>query len=88
VKHGAIVPEVVSAAGQWSVCDVGACPMNFLPALAEAGSRRFQGGVGQVEHCDVRVPAVKEVVDEGRRATADIDHGGGLWEFRGIEKRE
>ena len=76
MEDRSIVPELERPGGQLSNCYVGADPCYAGCFLSEACSGSLESRLGNIEHRDIRVTEIEEIVDERRRAAADVDDPG------------
>lgn len=86
MEHRPTVPEVVRVFGQVGMRDVRTDPPDLGRATPEACSRHFEGSLGEVEYRDIRVSLIEQIIDEGRCAPSNVDHGGRSVNARGFEK--
>lgn len=75
VEHGAIVPEVDAVGGEGRTGDVSLHPGHAIRSGSQAVPTFCQGGSRQVQHRQVGVAIVQQVIDQRGGSAADIDDG-------------
>ena len=63
VKYGPVVPHVEGVGRQVRLRDISANPMNPFSRLSEAGFRHIQGGLRDIQDCQVVVTACQKIID-------------------------
>jgi hypothetical protein len=86
VEHGAVVPHVVSAAFELCIGDIGDEPMDLFCREPESRLGHVNSGLRNIEYGDVLISLCKEVINEGRFASANVNDGCRISGIRALYK--
>jgi len=73
MKHRTVVPDVIARGRQLGPGDVGGDPLHRLRARAEPRAAGCQRRFGEVEHGQIAITGIEQIVHQHRRAAADVD---------------
>jgi hypothetical protein len=76
MKHRTVVPHVVSSGLELCFRDIGDEPMDLLCGQTQSLLGHFDSGLRNIEDGDVLIAPSKEVINEGRFASANVNDGG------------
>lgn len=77
VKHGAIMPNIVTILGQVGLSNVGSQPCDLVCLPTKSFFCSFDGGSRNVQHGDIMKPFRQQVIHQCRRTAANVDDGCG-----------
>ena len=70
-----IPPQTICVRWQTNIKYISDHPLYFGTPFSQPGLRYFQGGLGYIEHRNIRLTAKKQIVHKGRSSATNIDHG-------------